>query len=214
MVEIRYLGHSSFYIRTKTARLVFDPFPPEVGFKMKKVEADVVFVSHNHFDHSYVEGVRGDFVVVGGPGEYEVKGVKAWGFASYHDTKHGAQRGENTIYLVSTEGFNLVHLGDLGHLLDDKIVEALGEVDVLFIPVGGFYTLELPDVVKVIEQIEPKVIVPMHYRTKQHGSSFDQVAPLEPFLQEMGVKEWQAVDKLVLKKETELGPVVVMKRWE
>ena len=214
MVEIRYLGHAAFYVKTKRARVVFDPFPPAVGFKMKRVEADVVFVSHSHFDHSYIEGVEGDFVVVVGPGEYEVKGIKAYGFATYHDSEQGNQRGENTVYLIQVEGFNLVHLGDLGHPLDDKIVEALGEVDVLFIPVGGFYTLELPDVVKVIEQIEPKVIIPMHYRTSQHSSDFAKIAPLELFLQEMGVKEWQSVDKLVLKKETELGPVVVMNRWK
>ena len=214
MVEIRYLGHAGFYVKSRQAALVFDPFPPEVGFRMRPVKADVVFVSHFHYDHNFVEGVKNDFVVVSGPGEYEIRGVKAKGFKTYHDKKKGAERGENTVYLVNVEDFNLVHLGDLGHVLDEKIVEELGEVDVLFIPVGGFYTLDLPDVIKVIEQIEPKTIVPMHYRTPEHGAGFEKISTLEPFMQEMGVKDWQAVDKLVLKKESDLDRVVVLKRWQ
>ena len=213
MIEIRYLGHSGFYVRTKTGRVIFDPFAPEVGFKMKKVEADVVFVSHGHYDHSYVEGVGGDPVIIFGPGEYEVKGVKGRGFKTYHDKEKGTKRGENTVYLVQVEDVNLVHLGDLGHVLDERIVEEMGEVEVLFVPVGGFYTMELSDVVKVIEQIEPRIIVPMHYKTKEHAEEFKQVQGIKPFLQEMGVKDYQVVDKLVLKKDTEVDKVVVMERW-
>ncbi|NOY14855.1 MAG: MBL fold metallo-hydrolase [bacterium] len=214
MVEIRYLGHAGFYIRSKQAKLVIDPFSPEVGFAMKKVEADVVLVSHNHFDHSYVDGVKGDFVVINGPGEYEVLGVKVRGFKTYHDKNKGAERGVNTLYSMKVDGISAVHVGDLGHVLENGIIEELGEVDVLFVPVGGFFTLELSDVVKLVEQIEPRIIIPMHYKTKEHSQTFEKIAGIEPFLQEMGVKEWEAVDKLVLKKDEEVDRVVVMKRWK
>jgi len=216
MIEVKYLGHAAFYIKTGRVKIITDPFPPEVGFKMKRLEADVVTVSHNHYDHAYIKGVNGRFVVISGPGEYEVKGVHIRGFRSYHDDKQGQLRGVNTIYRFQVDDTTLVHLGDLGHALDDDLLELMGEVDVVFVPVGGYYTLEMDEVIKVIEQLEPKYIVPMHYRTSQHETkTFAPIAPLETFLQAMGVKAAEVTqDRLVVKKDTDTSQVVVLNRWE
>ncbi len=215
MIKINWLGHSAFNIKLPQLRAVIDPFPPEVGFKMKPVEADVVLVTHTHFDHSYIQGVKGEYILINGPGEYEIKGVHIKGWTTYHDKKNGAERGLNTIYRLEGDGFSLLHLGDLGHSLSDDLVEEIGEVDVLFIPVGGFYTLPMEDVVKVIDQLEPTYVLPMHYRTREHSSRFDKIAPLADFLKEMGVKEEEVRRSSLVLKSKEAEPqtqIVVLER--
>ncbi len=212
MIKIQWLGHSAFYLRFPKLRAVIDPFPPSVGFKMKKMEADLVLVTHNHFDHSYIEGVKGNFMLINGPGEYEFHQVRINGWLTYHDKEKGQERGLNTIYQLLEDNFSLLHLGDLGHPLEDELVEKIGQVDVLFVPVGGFYTLPLEDVIKVIDQLEPHYVIPMHYRTVEHSDRFAKIDPLDVFLKEMGVKKEEVTQpQLVLKiAEKELPTQVVV----
>lgn len=186
-MEIKYLGHASFLLTTKAAAVVIDPFDPKmVGFAYPKVSADIVLVTHQHPDHNHVAAVGGNPFVIAGPGEYEVKGVKVDGLSSYHDNEEGKQRGRNTVYLIRAEGLSVLHCGDLGHPLPEEQLEHLGEVHVLLLPVGGFYTLGPEEAAALVAQMEPKIVIPMHYRSEKHGAGFAQVAPLQDFLKEIG----------------------------
>lgn len=171
-MEVSYLGHSCFEIKERrgsggVVAVVVDPYDPKVtGLTLKKnLSADVVLVTHEHKDHNYLEGVSGNPYVIRGPGEYEVKEVKILGVKSYHDETNGTERGKNTIYSFVISGVSFCHLGDLGTTLTDAQVEEIGKVDVLFVPVGGVYTIDPKKAVEVATKLEPLVVIPMHYKT-------------------------------------------------
>ncbi len=191
-MDITYLGHSSFKIKGKIASVVTDPYNSDkVGFKFPKTEADIVTVSHSHDDHNNFGEVVNVKKVVSGPGEYEVNGVSIIGIQTFHDDKKGQERGKNTVYVIEIEGIRLLHLGDLGHKLDEATVKEVGNIDVLFIPVGGTYTIDAKTAVIVQKQIGPSVIIPMHYG--------DKLAPVEDFLKESGLRV-ERLAKLSLKQ--------------
>lgn len=202
-MEISYLGHSSFKIKGKNAVVVTDPYDSHmVGLKFPKVEADIVTVSHQHADHNFVEVVEGTPVIISGPGEYEVKGVKIIGIISYHDDVSGSKRGKNTIYRIRVDGVSLVHAGDLGHKLDDRTLEMLDDVDILMVPVGGFYSLSASEASELISQLSPKIIIPMHYNhPKLNQKDFGQLSYVDAFLKEMGKEVLLPVEKLSVTKD-------------
>lgn len=214
-MDITFLGHSSFRIKGRTASVVTDPFDPKmVGFKYSGVEADIVSVSHEHADHNQVELVGGVKRVVRGPGEYEIMGVSILGFASDHDDKEGALRGKNTIYIFEIDGIRIAHLGDLGHKLSEGLVEDIGHIDILMVPVGGEYTIGPDEATSVVQEIEPTIVTPMHYKLAGISeSNFGKLAPVEEFLKEVGLRT-ETLPKLSVKKE-ELGEdtkVVVLEK--
>lgn len=189
-MNIRYLGHSSFLIKSKEASVVIDPFKPDsVGFPFPKISADIVLVSHDHDDHNNVAAVGGDPFVINGPGEYEVSGVKVWAFPAFHDAKEGAEKGRNTVYLIEAEGLTLCHLGDLGHLLEEKTAEEIGSPDILLIPTGGVYTINHEEAAKVVAQLEPWIVIPMHYKVAGMKDTFKDLSEVGAFLEEMGSGE-------------------------
>lgn len=196
MADITWLGHSCFRLRGKEATIITDPYDPSVGYDLGKPKADIVTISHDHYDHGYVQGVKGDPRVVDGPGEYEISDVLITGIRTYHDEVKGQQRGKNTIYLIELEGITFCHLGDLGHVLTTEQVEAMDKVDVLFVPVGGTYTIDAVQAAEVISEIEPKVVIPMHFKTPAVKIKLD---PVDKFAKEMGLKAWEPVEKLTLK---------------
>ena len=198
-MELSYLGHSAFLLKHKDVKLVCDPFEAEVGFKLPKVEANIVTISHDPFDHNAAGLVSGGPMIINGPGEYEVKGVTIFGVASWHDNKQGAEKGPNTIYSIHMDEINLCHLGDLGHSLSDEQIHRLGEVDVLMVPTGGVFSLDPETAWKVVEQINPYIVVPMHYKTKEHSPNFGKRSPVEDFVKVSGL-EPKHLDKLVVKK--------------
>lgn len=202
-MEIVRLGHSSFKLRGKTATLVTDPFDSEmVGIKFPKVEADIVTVSHQHEDHNYVAGVTGTPIVVAGPGEYEIKGVKIIGVGTYHDDTFGSKRGRNTIYHIEMDGLSLVHTGDLGHKLDEKEMELLDGVDILMVAIGGVYTIGPEEATGLISKLEPEIIIPMHYKDPRGREDFySQLASVEDFLKQMGKGSISSVPKLNITKD-------------
>lgn len=203
-MEITYLGHSSFKLRGKTASVITDPFDPDmVGIKLlAKTEADAVTVSHQHKDHNFVKALSGNPLIIAGPGEYEIKRIRIIGVSTFHDDLLGAQRGRNTVYHFKIDGVSLVHLGDLGHKLGDKERELLDEIDVLFVPVGGFYSLSPSVAVEVVAQLEPRIIIPMHYRTPAHtGAGFDKLSTIDIFLKEMGKEGMIPQPRLVVSKD-------------
>jgi L-ascorbate metabolism protein UlaG (beta-lactamase superfamily) len=204
-MEITYLGHSSFRIRTPGAFLVTDPFDPKmVGLKYSGVEADIVTISHDHADHNQSQLVKGAKRVVAGPGEYEIAGVSIIGIPSFHDEKKGELRGKNTIYVIETEDLRLCHLGDLGHTLSQEVIQEIGEVDILMVPVGGAFTIGPREASQVVIDIEPKIVIPMHYSLPGLNQEvFSKLASVEDFLKEVSLPT-ERLPKLSIKKE-ELG---------
>jgi len=203
---IQYYGHSCFKITTKPAgrgkddvAVFFDPFDKSVGLRPPQGQADLVLVSHNHADHNNVEALKGEPYVIDIPGEYSAKGVNVIGISSFHDDKNGAERGINTIYVLETEDLRICHLGDLGTDLSEKQLEKINGIDVLMIPVGGGnYTIDGKKAVEIVKKIEPKVIIPMHYKIK--GSTVD-IDDEKKFCSEMGSCPKEKVSKINIKKK-------------
>lgn len=201
-MEIVFLGHSSFKIKGKRTTLVTDPFDPEmVGLKFPKVFADLVTMSHDHKDHSRVDLVGQVRKVINGPGEYEISGTTILGISTFHDEKNGADRGRNIIYVIEMDGIRLVHLGDLGHNLSEGIIEELGEVDILFVPVGGEFTIGSKEAVEVVNDLEPKIVIPMHYQMQGLNQNvFNKLSPVDNFISQIDLKI-ERVEKLKIQKE-------------
>lgn len=182
-MEITWLGHSCFRIKTTHGIVITDPYEPKVGYTLGKPTARIVTVSHDHHDHNYVEGVTGEFKVINRPGEYEISDILIFGIATFHDTEHGNQRGKNVMYRIETDDLSVCHLGDLGHPLSATQIEQLQNCDVLLVPVGSVFTINGTAAAEIVRQITPKVVIPMHYKTPQ--LSFE-LEPVDRFLQEMG----------------------------
>lgn len=178
---ISYHGHSEFMAELADGRRVlFDPFPAQVGFPMRRVKAEVVAVSHHHFDHEYVDKVDGRPIVIDSVGEHSpLPGIRLSGVAAPHDDAGGSKRGSILCFTLHADGLKLLHLGDLGAVPDEKLREKLFMPDILFIPVGGTYTLDARAAVDTIAALQPRLVIPMHYRSDQGG--FAQIATLEPF---------------------------------
>lgn len=202
-MDITFLGHAAFRIKGKAASLVTDPSDPKVtGLKFPKVSADIVTVSHTqHSDHKSVELISDVKRVVSGPGEYEISDISIIGISSFHDDKKGALRGKNTMYVFEVDGVRIAHLGDLGHKLKDKDLEALGDIDVLMIPVGGVYTIDAKIAAEIVRDIEPRIILPMHYFLEgMNKDVFEKLERVDAFLSEVGLPN-KKMDKLTLKGE-------------
>ena len=194
-MDISWLGHSCFRIRGAHATIVTDPYSPDLGYSLGKPTAQIVTVSHQHPGHSYVQGVGGELRSVNGPGEYEISGVLIIGMATFHDEEKGRKRGKNAIYLMEIDEVSVCHLGDLGHVPTAEQVEEIEDVDVLLLPVGGVSTIDAPMAAEVVRQLDPKVVVPMHYKTEALNR---QLEPVDKFLREMGVKGITPQPKLSL----------------
>jgi L-ascorbate metabolism protein UlaG (beta-lactamase superfamily) len=196
-MEITHLGHSSFKIVGKDIVIVTDPFKEErVGLKFPKIDADVVTISHDHDDHNNLGSIRGEFICFDSPGEFEIKNVQIVGINSFHDETGGEERGANTIFSYEVDGMKICHLGDLGSDLSSDQIEKIDGVDILFVPVGGKYTIGPKAAIKAITGIGPKIVIPMHYKE----GKMDELEPLENFLKEIG-KEPKTSDKLKLTKK-------------
>ncbi len=198
---ITWQGHSCFKIQDKVGpegiTVICDPFNKEIGLKPPNCEANIVTVSHDHSDHNNVGALRGKPFVIDCAGEYDVKGVFIEGVDSYHDDKEGALRGLNIIYRIEIDDISIVHLGDLGTSLNEVQLEKLSGTDILLVPVGGKYTLDAKGAVEVISQIEPRIVIPMHYKTDDLNLDID---PVDKFVRELGI-EASYEDKLRISKK-------------
>ncbi|MFH1551742.1 MAG: MBL fold metallo-hydrolase [bacterium] len=200
-MTITWYGHSCFKIINQGGYLVVvtDPFDKKVGLTPPRIVADIITVSHDHYDHNNIKAITGDSFIVNSPGEYEIKGVGIIGCSSFHDNEKGSKLGMNTIYLIKMDKIRICHLGDLGQeKLTDRQLEIIGEVDILMIPVGNVYTINANDAVNITKQIEPSIVIPMHYNLP---GLKEPLADSKEFLKEMGLDKKSAVDKLTLKKK-------------
>ncbi len=179
-MRLTWYGHACFLIEGQGVKILTDPFDRSVGYPICQVEPDIVTVSHEHYDHNAVDTVLGNPVVVRGPGEHQPLGISIRGIATFHDRSGGKERGNNTVFVFDIEGIKVAHLGDLGHVLTPEQVRQMGTVDVLLLPVGGTYTIDARDAVKVVEQLDPRIVVPMHFKTPLCRIN---IAPVEGFLQ-------------------------------
>jgi L-ascorbate metabolism protein UlaG (beta-lactamase superfamily) len=196
-MEITWLGYSCFRLKGKQTTIVTDPFPPDLGYSLGKLTADIVTISHQHPGHSYIEGVGGEPKVLTGPGEYEISGIITLGLQTYHDTEQGTLRGKNIIFVFEIDDVIVCHLGDLGHTLTTEQIAKIDSADVLLVPVGGVSTIDATHAAEIVRRLEPKIVIPMHYKTLVLKR---ELAPVDRFLKEMGVKEAVPQPKLVVNK--------------
>jgi L-ascorbate metabolism protein UlaG (beta-lactamase superfamily) len=187
-MKIKWLGHSSFLIESSDGtKVMTDPFESgsydgAVGYAPIRDSADVITVSHDHADHNAVDEIAGDPAIIRGGEERTIKGVVLRGVGTFHDESKGQERGRNIVHVVDVDGLRVGHLGDLGHLLSDDEVEAVGQVDVLLAPVGGYYTIGPEEARDVAEQLGARIVIPMHYKTEDLGFP---IQPVDDFLKLM-----------------------------
>jgi len=195
-VTIRWFGHSCFML-SDSVKIVTDPFDKSVGYTVPNVSADVVLVSHEHFDHNNVSAISGKPEVIRGGQTKTAKGITFKAIKS----SHGQGKGDNYVRIWEFEGIRFAHFGDLGVDLTDAQYKEIGPVDVVFIPVGGYFTIDAEQAIKIINKMNPKVVFPMHYKTPVMGSGFP-ISTLEPFLK--GKKNVEKVGKnsVTLKKDS------------
>ncbi|MBI0584047.1 MAG: MBL fold metallo-hydrolase [Methanomassiliicoccus sp.] len=181
-MRIIWHGHSCFEVKDAVT-VVMDPHDGKsIGIKAPMVRADIVLVTHDHFDHNCVRIVKGDPSVVREPGERSLKGIKITGLATYHDQENGAKRGRNIIYRFDMDGIRFCHCGDLGHDLTEEQARAVGPIDVLFIPVGGVFTIDGGEALQLVKKLRPKVVIPMHFRW---GGLSISIQTIDPFLKDI-----------------------------
>ena len=165
-MKFKWWGHSCFSITLQKGKtLLTDPYNLEVGYKKIVDEVDIVTISHEHFDHNTVDQLSSNPALVRELGETEVEGIKIKGVSSYHDAQDGKERGENRIFVIDTGEGVICHLGDLGHSLNQKQLNDIGDIDILLVPVGGHYTIDAGQAYDVVQQLAVPVIIPMHYKT-------------------------------------------------
>lgn len=174
-MKIKWCGHAAFLITSSSGtKILTDPYEPSgydgaMGYGSVPETIDIALVSHDHPDHNFVQGLKGNPRVVKGPGTHTEAGIAFKGIPTYHDTTKGSERGENVIFCFTVDDVRLCHLGDLGHLLDAKTASEIGTADVLMMPVGGFYTIDAQAATQVMSTLKPRLVIPMHFKTAKCG---------------------------------------------
>jgi L-ascorbate metabolism protein UlaG (beta-lactamase superfamily) len=184
-MKIKFLGHATFLLTAADGTAVItDPYEPHgfggaIGHGPIQDRADIVTVSHDHADHNHARGVPGNPQVIQSVGEHAAKGVSITGVPTHHDSSGGSQRGHNIVFVIAVDGVRVCHLGDLGHPLTQDQAKALGEVDVLLVPVGGTFTVDATGASAVVQALDPKIVIPMHFKTPKVKLP---LAPVDTFL--------------------------------
>lgn len=172
-MKVKWYGHAAFKLTTrKGVRIIIDPYEPGFGngglaYGRITDGADLVLTSHDHGDHNYVQDIKGKYTRISEEGSYDVSGVRVTAVPSFHDNSKGKERGKNLMFVVEADGLRIVHAGDLGHPLDSAILQKIGSVDLLLLPVGGFYTIDASAATDVMNALKPRLTIPMHFKTEK-----------------------------------------------
>lgn len=180
-MKIKWLGQSTFVI-DNNVKLITDPHDTKLGKFPHGLSADLVTISHAHDDHNYAEGVTGNPQIINQIGSFNVKGINIKGIKTFHDNKNGSLRGDNIVYSFTIEDINFCHLGDLGHLLSPEQIKNIGNVNILMIPVGGTYTIDATQAIQVINQLNPRIVIPMHYKPRNSSLFPYQIETVDKFV--------------------------------
>ena len=199
ILQIRWHGHSCFEI-TNDVTIVTDPHDGRsIGIPAPNVTGDIILVSHNHYDHNSVKSVeKENSKIITDERKRTIGTIQISGIPAFHDTAHGERRGSMILYNFTCEDITFCHLGDLGHELDEKTIEQIGKIDILFIPVGGNYTIDAEQAWHVIQTLKPKITIPMHYRIE--GLSLS-IAGIEPFLEISRYKALKVGNEIDIEKD-------------
>ncbi|HEC76572.1 MAG TPA: Zn-dependent hydrolase [Thermoplasmatales archaeon] len=176
MIRIRWHGHACFEISNEK-NVVIDPHDGiSIGIPPPKTKADLILITHEHYDHnkSRVVEKEGSIIV---KENRKINGIEIETFSAYHDKFGGERRGEIKIFKINFEGIKFCHLGDLGHILEEETVRKIGEIDILFIPVGGVFTIDAREAIETCKKIDAKVIIPMHYKIEGLSLRIDGIEP-------------------------------------
>ena len=201
-MNITWYGHSCFKLQSKDIVIITDPFDKKIGLRPPYGAANIVTVSHNHYDHNNFEAIKGNPFVVDSAGEFEIKKITIKGIDSFHDNSEGKERGNNIIYVIEMEGMNICHMGDFGQegFINSQL-EKIGQIDVLFIPIGGVFTIDWKIANTIISQIEPRIIIPMHYKISGVKGELLKLDSADNFYKERGVSSKDVVEKFSIKKK-------------
>ncbi len=198
-MDMTWLGHACFRLRGREGIVLTDPPDPKSGHAIPRTEAGLVTMSHEHAGHASLRSVAGEPVVLRGPGEYEVHEVLVTGLGCFHDEEKGAARGRNTVFAIRLDDLVICHLGDLGHALAAADIEKLGDVDIALVPISGpDINLSAARAAEIVQQLEPKVVVPMSYDPDDKKKD----TPYMRLLHELGVKDLEVVSKLSVTRST------------
>ncbi len=196
-MQITWYGHSCFLIQNEQTKIIIDPFNERsIGLKRPDATADIVLMSHDHYDHNAsnsIDGAHEDHMAHNGG--FNSHGIDFLGLDTYHDHELGAKRGHNTMYLFRLDGISICHCGDLGCIPSEEVLKEIAGVDILMIPIGGYYTLELDEVMKLIDIINPSVVIPMHYRIG--GLKIDEISDLDPFIRSVSKRTIVNIGKTI-----------------
>ncbi|MCC5424767.1 MBL fold metallo-hydrolase [Clostridium botulinum] len=163
-MKIKWLGHSCFILESDTkTTIITDPYEPSIGIHRMDYASDICTISHNHFDHNFKDELNKNCIIIDTPIEYKYEDLKIKGFKSYHDKLNGLKRGSNIIFKFNIDGFNICHLGDLGHLLPKNFIYNLCPIDVLLVPIGGNYTLNGKEAAALCKNLNSHIVIPMHF---------------------------------------------------
>ncbi len=199
-MQITYFGHSCFKFNENGYTVVIDPFKDVEGYKDVKTTADMVLCSHDHFDHNAVSGVKRKVSGVQNP--FGITMMK-----TYHDKEKGNKRGENNVHIITCNNKTYVHLGDLGHVLNEKQIPYIKNCHCLMIPIGGTYTVDIDEAWQIINLVEPDIVIPMHYKNGKYG--FEVLQNLSDFLTKSDRRIALATDKAFFELPDDKGLIVV-----
>ena len=204
-MKIKWYGHAAFQITTeKGIRIIIDPYEPgsfsgALSYGKIEDEADIVLTSHDHADHNYTKDIKGKYNHISKAGDHEIKDIKIKAIPCFHDSLGGKKGGSNLIFVITADGLNLVHMGDIGHSLDPELLKKIGKVDILLLPVGGFFTIDAAMAQKIMNDIKPGVTVPIHYKTQKCNFP---IAPVEDFTKNQTNVRVLKESEIEIKKDT------------
>ena len=212
-MKIKWFGQSCFMITSENGtKVLTDPFKKMLGYKLPEIEANIVSTSHEHGDHNNINAVKSSFVHINELGEFSEDGIEIKGVETFHDKFSGSKRGKNTVYNFKIDEINICHCGDLGHILTSNQIEKIGNVDILLLPVGGLATINAFDAAQVIKQLNPTIVIPMHYKTKALGLIGYIFGTVDKFISASGLKA-KEYEELELNKANieDYSGIVVLK---